>query len=156
MLKNAKEEYKLNNKGQTVRQKLAGARKAMYFSIIAGLVAIVGIGGVFYGVSSYLNAEQSEASFDNPEEIVITAVNTSDNDELIGLNSRAGTCSPDIVGVVEFGETGTLIEPEGKIDSCIGQTFTWYHIKWESGIEGWSISEFLEFSNTEDSAVTEE
>jgi hypothetical protein len=139
-------------------RKLKKARKAMYTSLSVALVAVAGIFGVFFFTNSNNNAQLSQASTPEglTEATVVTAVNTSGNDELIGLNSRADTCSTEIVGVVEWGETGELLETEGKIDSCVGRTLTWYHIRWESGIEGWSIIDFLEFSDSNGEVVEEE
>jgi len=134
--------------------KLRKTKRAMTLSAIVALASITGILGVAFFANSTDNAEQSQASQLNQEELtdktIVRAVNNSDNQDFEGLNSRAQTCSPDVVGVVQWGEEGELIEQEGVVDTCIGRTLTWYHIRWESGIEGWSISDFLEFENPEE------
>lgn len=75
----------------------------------------------------------------------VTAVNTSGNDQLTGLNSRADSCSTEVKGVLDWGATGILVESEGKVDTCVGRTLTWYHVKWDNGVQGWTAGDFLKF-----------
>lgn len=77
----------------------------------------------------------------------IRSVNNSGNADLKGLNVRKEPCSEEIVGVVDWGTAGTLGSAEKVKMSCFGQDYQWYKITWESGISGYSATEFVEFKS---------
>lgn len=112
-------------------------------STITLLLSCVGILGLLISYNFLTNRDISQASYDTDTRV--TSINTSSNSQLVGVNSRKEPCSTEIVGVIKWGQQGTLVESEGKSATCVGKTQTWYHVQWDDGTKGWTIGSYLDF-----------
>lgn len=65
---------------------------------------------------------------------------------LPGLNTRKSPCG-DLAGSLRvWGTAGEVLEGPTKPGACLGGDYEWYKIKWNDGVEGWSIVNYLDFT----------
>jgi hypothetical protein len=65
---------------------------------------------------------------------------------LPGLNTRVAPCG-DVAGTLRvWGTAGEVIEGPTKAGVCFGEDYEWYKVKWNDGVIGWSIANYLEFT----------
>ncbi|MEM1312521.1 MAG: C39 family peptidase [Patescibacteria group bacterium] len=67
----------------------------------------------------------------------------------IGLSVRPEVCGSSRSGQAQPGEKGTIIAEPKIVEACaLGYDFkVWYKIKWENGLEGWSVGNFIQIPN---------
>jgi hypothetical protein len=63
-----------------------------------------------------------------------------------GLNTRTSPCG-DLVGSLRvWGTAGEVQEGPVKQGPCLGGDYEWYKVKWNDGVTGWSIVNYLDFT----------
>jgi hypothetical protein len=65
---------------------------------------------------------------------------------LPGLNTRKSPCG-DLAGSLRvWGTAGEVLEGPSKPGACLGGDYEWYKVKWNDGLDGWSIADYLDFT----------
>jgi hypothetical protein len=63
-----------------------------------------------------------------------------------GLNTRTSPCG-DLIGTLRvWGTAGEVLEGPNKPGACLGGEYEWYRVRWNDGVEGWSIVNYLDFT----------
>jgi hypothetical protein len=63
-----------------------------------------------------------------------------------GLNTRTSPCG-DLIGTLRvWGTAGEVLEGPKKPGPCLDGDYEWYRVKWNDGVEGWSIVNYLDFT----------
>lgn len=65
---------------------------------------------------------------------------------LQGLNVRETPCGDKVSRYQVWGSAGEVLEGPEKPGECLGGDFEWYKVRWDDGIVGWSIVDYLDFS----------
>ena len=63
-----------------------------------------------------------------------------------GLNSRKTPCGELAGGLRVWGTAGEVLEGPTKPGPCLNGDYEWYRVKWNDGVEGWSIVNYLDFT----------
>jgi hypothetical protein len=147
------------NKNKHMLNKIGGFIASKIFLYVILALSVVAIGYYLTPNSFYKQTSQAnevvietvstkitkENLSDYEGSTHVRAVNTSGNNDLEGLNVRKEPCSEEIVGGVDWGTAGMIVDPEIISKSCFGYDYQWVKVVWENGLEGYSSSEFVEF-----------
>lgn len=62
-----------------------------------------------------------------------------------GLNTRTSPCGNLIGSLRVWNTAGEVLEGPIKPGPCLDGDYEWYKVKWNDGVEGWSIVNYLDF-----------
>ena len=90
--------------------------------------------------------EELEAKLQAEKDAKRFVIATKKDSNLQGLNVRNSPCGEKVGPYQVWGNAGEVISGPEQPGECLGGDFEWYKIRWNDGMEGWSIADYFDFS----------